>query len=47
MDTSNNDEIFSGTKKVAENLKFNEAGLKEWFGDCIHDAGNIIKIEQY
>ena len=47
MDTSNNDEIFSGTKKVAENLKFNEAGLKEWFGDCIHDAGNIIKIEQF
>ena len=47
MDTNNNDEIFSGTKKVAENLKFNEAGLKEWFGDCIHDAGNIIKIEQF
>ena len=33
--------IFSGTKEVAENLKFNEAGLQEWFGDSISSAGKF------
>ena len=35
----NGNEIFSGTKEVAENLKFNELDLKEWFGDNISSAG--------
>ena len=39
--------IFSGTKEVAENLKFNEAGLQEWFGDSISSAGKILKIAQF
>jgi len=39
--------IFSGTKEVAENLKFNELGLQEWFGDSIPSAGKILKIAQF
>ena len=35
MDMNNNDLIFSGTKDVAENLKFDEARLQEWFGDHV------------
>ena len=39
--------IFSGTKEVAENLKFNESGLQEWFGNNISSAGKILKIAQF
>ena len=50
-DTSSNNpdgnKIFSGTKEVAENLRFNESGLKEWFGDNISSAGKILKIAQF
>ena len=39
--------IFSGTKEVAENLRFNESGLQEWFSDNISSAGKILKIAQF
>ena len=39
--------IFSGTKEVAENLKFNESGLQEWFEENIASAGKILKIAQF
>ena len=39
--------IFSGTKEVAENLKFNESGLQEWFRENISSAGKILKIAQF
>ena len=39
--------IFSGTKEVAENLKFNESGLQEWFRDSISSTGRILKIAQF
>ena len=47
MDMNNNDLIFSGTKDVAENLKFDEARLQEWFGDHIPETGKIIQIAQF
>ena len=50
-DTSSNNpdgnKIFSGTKEVAVNLRFDESGLKEWFGDNISSAGKILKIAQF
>ena len=39
--------IFSGTKEVAENLKFDEKRLQEWFGDNVPSAGKIEKIAQF
>ena len=39
--------IFSGTKEVAENLKFNESGLQEWLEANISSAGKIIEIAQF
>ena len=39
--------IFSGTKEVAENLKFDEKRLQEWFGDNVPFAGKIEKIAQF
>ena len=39
--------IFSGTKEIAENLKFDELKLQEWFGDTIDKAGKITKVEQF
>ena len=39
--------IFSGTKEVAENLKFDEKKLQEWFGDNVPSAGKIEKIAQF
>ena len=39
--------IFSGTKEVAENLKFKELGLQGWLDDNIASAGKIIKIAQF
>ena len=47
MDMNNTDLIFSGTKDVAENLKFDEAGLQEWFGDHIPETGKIIQVAQF
>ena len=41
MDMNNNDLIFSGTKDVAENLKFYEAGLQEWFGHYFPETVTI------
>ena len=40
-------EIFAGTKEIADNLKFNEAALREWIGDNISSAGEITKIVQF
>ena len=39
--------IFSGTKEVAENLKFDEFKLQEWYGDNIPSAGKIDKVVQF
>lgn len=44
---ADNTEIFSGTKEVAENLKFDEKRLQEWFGDNVPSAGKIEKIAQF
>ena len=30
--------LFAGTKEIADNLKFNEKGLREWIGDNISSA---------
>ena len=38
---ADNTVIFSGTKEVAENLKFDEKRLQEWFGDNVPSAGKI------
>ena len=39
--------IFSGTKEVAKNLKFNEKGLQEWINDNIPNSGKIVNIAQF
>ena len=39
--------IFSGTKEVAQNLKFNEKGLQEWINDNIPNSGKIVNIAQF
>ena len=39
--------IFSGTKEVAKNLKFNEKGLQEWINDNIPNSGKILNIAQF
>ena len=44
---ADNTVIFSGTKEVAENLKFDEKKLQEWFGDNVPSAGKIEKIAQF
>ena len=44
---ADNTVIFSGTKEVAENLKFDEKRLREWFGDNVPSAGKIKKIAQF
>ena len=44
MDMNNNDLIFSGTKDVAANLKFDESRLQECFGDHLPDTGMLIQI---
>ena len=44
---ADNTVIFSGTKEVAENLKFDEKRLQEWFGDNVPSAGKIEKILQF
>jgi len=44
---ADNTVIFSGTKEVSENLKFDEKRLQEWFGDNVPSAGKIEKIAQF
>ena len=39
--------IFSGTKEVAENLKFDQSRLQEWLGDSLPSAGKIIDVAQF
>ena len=47
IENTDNTLIFSGTKEVAENLKFDELKLQEWFGDNIPSAGKIDKVVQF
>tara|TARA_B100001175_G_scaffold167332_1_gene141926 strand:- start:1986 stop:3059 length:1074 start_codon:yes stop_codon:yes gene_type:complete len=47
LENADNTLIFSGTKEVAENLKFDELRLQEWFGDNIPSAGKIDKVVQF
>ena len=47
IENADNTLIFSGTKEVAENLKFDEFKLQEWFGDNIPSAGKIDKVVQF
>ena len=47
LENADNTLIFSGTKEVAENLKFDELKLQEWFGDNIPSAGKIEKVVQF
>ena len=42
-----NDDIYTGTKEVSENLKFESKLLQEWINDNVKDSGNIKKIEQF
>ena len=42
-----NDDIYTGTKEVSENLKFESKLLQEWINDNVKDSGNIEKIEQF
>ena len=47
LENADNTLIFSGTKEVAENLKFDELKLQEWFGDNVPSAGKINKVVQF
>ena len=47
IENADNTLIFSGTKEVAENLKFDELKLQEWFGDNVPSAGKIDKVVQF
>ena len=47
LENADNTLIFSGTKEVAENLKFDELKLQEWFGDNVPSAGKIEKVVQF
>ena len=42
-----NDDIYTGTKEVSENLKFESKLLQEWINDNVKDSSNIKKIEQF
>ena len=42
-----NDEMFSGTKEVAENLKIEVSKLQPWIDEHVPDAGAIKLIEQF
>lgn len=46
-DVENYDEIFSGTKEVAENLQIDAKKLQPWIDANVPDAGQIKKIEQF
>ena len=47
LENADNTLIFSGTKEVSENLKFDESKLQEWFGDNVPSAGKIDKVVQF
>ncbi len=47
LENADNTLIFSGTKEVAENLKFDELKLQEWFEDNVPSAGKIDKVVQF
>ena len=47
LENADNTLIFSGTKEVAENLKYDELKLQEWFGDNNPSAGKIDKVVQF
>ena len=40
-----NDDTYTGTKEVSENLKFESKFLQEWINDYVKGSGNIEKIE--
>ena len=42
-----NDDTYTGTKEVSENLKFESKLLQEWINDNVKDSGNIEKTEQF
>ena len=42
-----NDDTYTGTKEVSENLKFESKLLQEWINDNVKDSGNIEKLEQF
>tara|TARA_Y100000766_G_C18883819_1_gene594796 strand:- start:148 stop:1206 length:1059 start_codon:yes stop_codon:yes gene_type:complete len=42
-----NDDIYTGTKEVSENLKFDSNLLQEWINDNVANSGDIEKIEQF
>ena len=42
-----NDDIYTGTKEVSENLKFDSNLLQEWINDNVVNSGDIEKIEQF
>ena len=42
-----NDDTYTGTKEVSENLKFESNLLQEWINDNVKDSGNIEKNEQF
>ena len=42
-----NDDTYTGTKEVSENLKFDSNRLQEWINDNVKNSGKIEKIEQF
>ena len=42
-----NDDTYTGTKEVTENLKFDSNLLQEWINDNVKNSGKIEKIEQF
>ena len=42
-----NDDTYTGTKEVSENLKFESKFLQEWINDYVKGSGHIEKIEQF
>ena len=42
-----NDDTYTGTKEVSENLKFDSNLLQEWINDNVKNSGKIEKIEQF
>ncbi|MDA8981851.1 phosphotransferase family protein [Gammaproteobacteria bacterium] len=46
-DIENYDEIFSGTKQVAANLKIDSERLQPWIDAHVEGAGRIKRIEQF
>ena len=42
-----NDDTYTGTKEVSENLKFDSNLLQDWINDNVKNSGKIEKIEQF